>query len=68
MSLVHSDIREKKGMFPLPNGAEVVQPRLWMSTLLRVYKAFLSEPSGEWFFTDGLKHPGVPSRRKEMLG
>lgn len=24
-----------------------------------VYKAFLSEPSGEWSFTDGLKHPGA---------
>lgn len=51
-------------MFLLSNGAEVVQSRLWMSTLLMVYKAFLSEPSSEWFFTDGLKHPGVPSGRR----
>lgn len=60
MSLVHSDTGKKRNVPSFKggrSGSGWVQPS-W------VYKAFLSEPSSEWSFTDGLKQPGVlPGRR-----
>lgn len=68
MSLVHSDIGEKKGC------SLSHMEQKWFSQgpgwvhYSWLYKAFLSKSSSEWLFTDGLKHPGVPSMKKDMLG
>lgn len=71
MSSVHSEMRKKR-IFPLSNAAEVVQStRLWVRMFFTdlqsvCYKA--SEVSIERFFMDNLKHPGMFSRKKSLLG